>query len=101
MHDPPIRLVGLTRPWIRGALAALFLVPLAVAQRQTQKSFSVPAGDATVTLPRFIEQAGEQLAYLVDNVRGEKTNAVTGPSTARQALDQMLAGTRLTASQDK
>src|SRR5204863_221856 len=89
----------------RGRTAALALVlgcvaPLC-AQRPGEKHFDLPAGDAAVTLPRFIVQAGEQLAYLVDNVRGVPTNPVAGDFSARAALDRMLAGTRLIASEDR
>lgn len=62
--------------------------------------FDVPAGDAAATLRQFSAQADEQIVYMVDSVRGERTNAVQGELSARDALTQMLAGTRLTAVQD-
>src|SRR3954468_22478440 len=83
------------------SVLAFTLTSSLLAQRAAEKNFNVPGGDATTTLPRFVEQAGEQLAYLVDNVRGEKTNPVNGQFTTRQALTRMLAGTNLVASEDK
>jgi len=81
-------------------LGVVMVAPLH-AQLAAEKNFNVPAGDAAATLPRFVEQSGEQLAYLVDNVRGENTHAVVGRFTARRALERMLAGTKLIASEDK
>src|SRR5436190_4018190 len=81
------------------ALAALGLASPSFAQRPVEKKFDVPAGDAAGTLPVFVEQAGEQLAYLVDTVRGEKTNSVAGRFTTRQALTRMLAGTNLVVTE--
>lgn len=65
------------------------------------KRFDLPRGDATATLPRFIEQSGEQVVYLVNNVRHVTTLPVRGEFEARAALDRMLAGTVLYAVQDE
>lgn len=65
------------------------------------KTFDVPAGDAAVTLKQFVDQSGEQVAYLVDAVRGVTTNAVRGRLAPREALSRMLAGTPLAAVQDE
>lgn len=64
------------------------------------RPFDLPGGDAATTLKEFTAQSGEQIVYMVDNVRGEKTRSVTGTLTSRAALDQMLEGTALSASQD-
>src|SRR3954470_7253232 len=74
---------------------------LAAAATAAERNFSLPAGDAALTLKQFAAQSGEQIVYLVDNVRGEKTNAVSGKLTARAALDRMASGTALVASQDQ
>ncbi len=65
------------------------------------KHFDIPSGDAAVTLKQFVDQSGEQVVYIVNNVRGVATNAVTGDFTARSALDRMLSGTALFAVQDE
>lgn len=89
----------------RAAPALLVLLSLVLvcglrAADPAPRTFNVPEGDAATTLPQFIEQSGEQLVYLVDQVRGVRTNAVRGELTARSALERMLAGTPLVAVQD-
>jgi iron complex outermembrane receptor protein len=75
--------------------------PAAVAADATKKSFDIPAGDAAATLKQFTTQAGEQLLYSMDAVKGVASNAVKGDMSPRQALDQMFAGTRLSVVQDR
>src|SRR5688572_12276046 len=70
------------------------------APATAEKAFTLPAGDAATTLTQFAAQSGEQIVYMVDNVRGEQTNAVNGRLPPRLALERMLAGSALTASQD-
>jgi iron complex outermembrane recepter protein len=63
-------------------------------------SFDVPAGEASATLKIFSEQSAHTVVYLVDTVRGERTSAVRGEFTPRQALDRLLMGTELIAVTD-
>jgi TonB-dependent siderophore receptor len=84
-------------PWF-GFLAAFFLAASLIA---APRHYDIPSGDAATTLPRFIEQSGEQVVYLVNHVRGVTTHAVRGEFEARAALDRMLAGTELYAVQDE
>jgi iron complex outermembrane receptor protein len=63
------------------------------------KSFDVPAGDAAATFKLFIAQSQLQLLYVADEISGVRTNAVKGEFAPRAAIDQLLAGTRLTAVQ--
>lgn len=93
--------------WRLLALCLTFLPALAFGQTATtvnpegaKKSYSLPAGDAAATLKQFVEQSGEQIVYVVDSVRGVQTKAVSGQFSAREALDQMLAGTSLVAVKD-
>ncbi len=90
-----------TCPVVAAALACM-ACPAADAQEgmASPKSFNLPGGDAATTLKRFADDSGEQIVYLVENVRGQQTNAVIGEFSAREALDRMLAGTTLVASQD-
>ena len=83
------------------AVLAFGLTLTAPAADAGRKSYNLPAGDAAATLKQFSAQSGEQIVYPVAQVTGAKTNAVTGDLTAREALDQMLAGTGLTAVQDE
>lgn len=90
-----------TCPVVAAALACA-ACSIADAQEETAspKSYNLPGGDAATTLKRFADDSGEQIVYLVENVRGQQTNAVVGEFSARDALDRMLAGTTLVASQD-
>jgi catecholate siderophore receptor len=81
-------------------VAVLFLLFDHVSAAVAEKQYNIRTGDAAVTLAQFAAQSGEQLVYLVDNVRGEKTNAVAGRFTAGRALEQMLQGTALAVTQD-
>ncbi|MBM3796698.1 MAG: hypothetical protein FJW31_22185 [Acidobacteria bacterium] len=65
-----------------------------------KRSYDIPAGDATVTLQRYVEQSGEQILYVVPTVRGVKTNAVSAKCTAREAIERMVAKTVLIVVED-
>jgi outer membrane receptor protein involved in Fe transport len=82
-------------------LGLLLCVHALGAAETTVKAFAVPAGDAAVTLKVYVEQSGEQIAYLVDTVRGVRTNPVNGTFAPREALKHMLDGTPLIVRQDK
>ncbi|HRE82219.1 MAG TPA: TonB-dependent receptor [Opitutaceae bacterium] len=75
-------------------------VAYAKGESTSLKTYNLPGGDAVTTLKRFATESGEQIVYLVENIRGQQTNAVVGDFSAREALDRMLAGTVLVASQD-
>jgi len=66
-----------------------------------RKSFKLSAADATTTLKTFSVQSGEQIVYPVEQVRGVRTNAVSGEFTPREALEKMLADTVLTVVSDE
>lgn len=80
---------------VAGGLAAV----VAVAQGP-RREFRVPAGDAAATLAEFARQSGEQIVYLVDNVRGQRTRAVTGEFASFSALQRMLGDSGLIAMRD-
>lgn len=82
------------------AIAALSLSPAQGAEEQ-KKNYNLSAGDAVASLKQFEEQSGAQIIYMVGNLRGKKTNAVSGWLNVRDVLDRMLAGTGLVAMQDK
>lgn len=97
---------------LRRVLGAIFLgtlvfssiTPLSAATNEsepTRKTFSIPAGDAAATLKQFTEQSGEQVVYLVNDVRGVTTKPVAGDFTPREALSRMIAGTDLVVVQDE
>lgn len=63
-------------------------------------SFDLAAGLAPVTLRQFSSQSGSLLLYSVEEVRTARTQTVRGKMTAREALQRMLAGTRLLVTED-
>jgi iron complex outermembrane receptor protein len=73
----------------------------APAADATRKSFTIPSGDAIATLRQFVAQSGRELIYSGMAVEGVQTNAVQGEFTAREALNRMLAGTSLCATEDR
>lgn len=77
---------------------ALGSVPAVRAQSAPQ-DFHITAGPASLRLQDFISQSGVQLLYAADEVRGVATNAVAGSYTAMDALDHMLAGSGLVATE--
>jgi iron complex outermembrane receptor protein len=104
MTSPPIA----TRRRARFAFGALAAVGLwlgagaaGAASESRPKSFSLPAADATVALNKFAEQSGEQVIYLVEQVRGIRTNPVQGRFTAREAIERLIAETLLRVVEDK
>jgi len=85
-------------PWLVACLAfSLAGLSLLAAER---KRFDIPAGTADKALKEFIAQSGSELVYPAELARGVKSSAVIGDFTPPEALDKMLAGTGLVASQD-
>jgi TonB-dependent receptor len=80
--------------------AVLMAAAVAVdAADDGKRRFDVPAADATLSLKTFAEQSGQEIVYPVDVVSGTRTNAVRGEFAPTYALDRMLAGTGLVATQ--
>ncbi len=80
--------------------AALLLLALLADVRAVRAAdrveFHVPAGDAAKTLNEFGRQAGLQLLYDFETVRGRLTQAVDGWFEPGEALRRMLGDTGLT-----
>lgn len=100
-------------PGLAGIVAALclsaLLAPRSVAQAASapavstdtaRRTYSVPTGDAETALKLFSEQSGRGVIFVTSVVRGIRTNAVSGELTAREALDRLIEGTPLVATQD-
>ncbi|BET66687.1 hypothetical protein ASA1KI_16050 [Opitutales bacterium ASA1] len=68
---------------------------LVAAESATVRLFDIAAGVAPETLDRFSAQSGEQVVYLVDKVRGARTNTVVGELSSEDALERLLAGSGL------
>ncbi|WP_121119963.1 TonB-dependent receptor [Croceibacterium ferulae] len=59
------------------------------------RSFSVPAGPASASIPQFARQAGLQILVQGDAARDARTRALSGAIEPRQALARLLAGSGL------
>ena len=92
---PPRLLLTLT-PILFFALLPLHLRGADEARRP----FAIPAAAAEVTLETFSDQAGAQLVYLIEDVRGVTTNPVQGTFALRDALERLVARTALRADKD-
>ncbi|MDP3072951.1 MAG: TonB-dependent receptor [Opitutaceae bacterium] len=71
-----------------------------MAAAPATRSFDIPAGDATQSLRLAAQQAGREIMFLAETVRGTRTAAVKGEFTAEDALRRMIAGTNLQLVQD-
>ena len=82
------------------AIAALLLAAVLAHSRATAASpevveFHIAAGDATLTLNEFSRQAGLQLLFDFNVVKGRVTQAIDGSYEPRDALRHMLEKTGL------
>ncbi|MEN9403580.1 MAG: hypothetical protein RL091_2283 [Verrucomicrobiota bacterium] len=100
-------MLTLTRWWTgpTGPLLALRLIlcigsPLLAAEA-ARKPFAIPAAAAEVTLGTFSDQAGAQVVYLIEDVRGAVTNPVQGDFAIREALERLVDDTGLRVVQDE
>jgi hypothetical protein len=59
-------------------------------------SFSLEKGKASITLTEFADQAGVEILFENNSIRGIETNAVEGAMTPLKAMELMLKGTTLT-----
>jgi iron complex outermembrane recepter protein len=66
----------------------------------SRRTFALTTADAEVTLEMFSDQAGAQVVYLIEDVRGVTTNPVQGVLAILDALERLVAGTALRVEQD-
>jgi hypothetical protein len=66
----------------------------------TRRPFAIPAADAEATLETFSDQAGAQVVYLIEDVRGVATNPMQGTFAIRDALERLVARTELRVEVD-
>ena len=74
----------------------------AAAPRDTReaRTFHIAAADASESLVAFSRQSGAPLVYVVEQVRGIRTNGLDGRFHPREALSRLLAQTALTLVED-
>lgn len=85
------------RAIMTGTVCAFVLAGAAAAQTV---SFNVPAGDLQSALDAYARQAGVQLIYRVEDVRGLSTDGVSGDVDAAEALNRLLARSGLAVHRD-
>lgn len=76
------------------------LTGIVLAAEPTRR-FDVRAGEASETLKQFAQQAGQQVVFPANEVRGVRTAAVLGELTVREGLMRLLAGTDLRGAFDQ
>ena len=86
---------------LRLVVGQLIFVGLVLAGEPARKAFNVPTADAAISLRLFAEQAGQEIIYPVEDVKGVTTNAVKGDFTAREAIERLVAATDLVVAQSK
>lgn len=82
---------------LTGGACALALASAAAAQTRT---FDVPSGELRGALDAYMRQAGVQLIYRSEDIRGLRTSGVRGAADAEAALRRLLEGTDLTVQRD-
>lgn len=83
-------------------LSLLFSSFLAAAwAADAKRPVDLPAGAASETLKNFARQTGREIVFVAETVGSVQTNAVKGELTPREAIDALLAGTGLVATQDE
>lgn len=74
---------------VASALCCAMTVTQTAGQGEQMRSYNLPRGDATTTLKQFAGVSGRHIIYMMDKVRGETTDAVSGNSReAASAADK-------------
>lgn len=88
--------------WLGLAFAAAVLLRGTPAQADTsRRSYELAAGDAAPVLRRLSALSGREILFAAEIVRGVRTNSVRGEFTPLEAARQLLAGTRLSVTEDE
>jgi iron complex outermembrane recepter protein len=81
-------------------LALVCTLTIAASVHAQSREFDVAAGDLKAALDAYIAQAGVQLLYKVDDIKGLSTKGLKGALTPEEALTRLLEGTRLKVRRD-
>lgn len=82
-------------------LALVCTLAIAASAHGQNREFNVAAGDLKAALDVYIAQAGVQLLYRVDDLKGLSTKGLKGNLPPEQALARLLEGTRLKVRRDE
>ncbi|MDY0743368.1 TonB-dependent receptor [Paucibacter sp. R3-3] len=81
-------------------LALVCTLAVAASAYGQARDFNVAAGDLKSALDAYIAQAGVQLLYKVDDIKGLSTKGLKGQLSAEDALARLLEGTPLKVRRD-
>src|SRR5579859_3413351 len=82
-----------------GSLCSLLISAYAIADAP-KRPINIPAGDLGSALQLLAKQSGADIVYRPEQVKGLKTEGVSGNLSTREALDTLLKGTVLTLRTD-
>lgn len=88
-------------PSLRRLAIACTLVVAAATVHAQSRDFDVAAGDLKSALDAYIAQAGVQLFYKVEDLKGLSTKGLKGKLSPEDALARLLEGTRLKVRRDE
>jgi len=84
------------------AACALLAAPVfASSQTSGVQHFNIPSQDAATALNEYARQAGVQIVFPYDYVRGRQAPSVEGDLTRQQALTQLASALGLTVTSDR
>ncbi len=75
--------------------ACALLIGISVQAQSQTKNFDIAAGDLKFALDAYLAQAGVQLIYKIDDIKGLSTKGVKGTLMPDTALVKLLQGTHL------
>ena len=82
-------------------LALVCTLAVGASAYAQNREFNVAAGDLKAALDAYIAQAGVQLLYRVDDIKGLSTKGLKGNLPPEEALTRLLEGTRLKVRRDE
>ena len=80
--------------------AAIFSMAFSVAAHAQTHDLNIPGGDLKAALDAYVLQSGIQIIYNADEVRGQRSNGVSGRLSDEQALNALLKDTGLYVKRD-
>ena len=81
-------------------LACVCTLAIAISAHGQSREFNVAPGDMKSALDAYIAQAGVQLLYKIDDIKGLSTKGVKATLPPEEALARLLEGTRLRVRRD-
>ncbi|WP_129777201.1 TonB-dependent receptor [Peristeroidobacter soli] len=83
-----------------GVVALALTSMSAIAGAQNAITVSIPSGDLAAALEAFAKQAGIELVFRADQLKGIHTEGISGTLTPREAVERLLRGTAFVAQSD-